>query len=103
MKTVLNLSPVPEAPVGLLDYVDYVAVNEVESAQLIGVDRWDQIPLDDLIQRVYEKLGCGCVLITLGADGCAGKKAIISGRSPERTWKQLILSVLGMVSCPLLP
>lgn len=60
MKTVLNLSPVPEAPVGLLDYVDYVAVNEVESAQIIGIDRWDQIPLDDLIQRVYEKLGCGC-------------------------------------------
>ncbi len=45
----------------------YVAVNEVESAQIIGIDRWDQIPLDDLIQRVYEKLGCGCVLITLGA------------------------------------
>ena len=74
MKTVLNLSPVPEEPVGLLDYVDYVAVNEVESAQIIGVDRWDQVPLDDLIQRVYEKLGCGCVLITLGANGCAGKK-----------------------------
>lgn len=74
MKTVLNLSPVPKEPVGDLGFVDYLAVNEVEGAQLVGISDWHELTPEEITRRIRQKYRCGCVLLTLGADGCAGLK-----------------------------
>lgn len=74
MKTVLNLSPVPQEPIGTMDFVDYLAVNEVEGAQLAGLRDWHELLPEELTQRISQKYHCGCVLLTLGAEGCAGFK-----------------------------
>lgn len=74
MKTVLNLSPVPKEPIGTLEFVDYVAVNEVEGAQLVGIRDWRELTPQEIMRRICEQYRCGCVLLTLGADGCAGMK-----------------------------
>ena len=74
MTTVLNLSTVPKEPLGSLDFVDYLAVNEVEGAQLVGIDDWHELPVEEITRQICQKYQCGCVLLTLGADGCAGLK-----------------------------
>lgn len=74
MKTVLNLSPVPQTPIDTMDFVDYLAVNEVEGAQLAGLRDWRELPAEELTRQISQKYQCGCVLLTLGAEGCAGFK-----------------------------
>lgn len=79
MQTVLNLSPVPKESIGALDFVDYLAVNEVEGAQLVGISDWHQISPAEITRRIAEQYDCDCVLLTLGANGCVGRKG-------ERFW-----------------
>ena len=72
MTTVFNLSPVPaDEALGDLSDVDYLAVNEVEGAQLVGIADWHELAPREIAQRIKDKYHCGCVLLTLGADGCA--------------------------------
>ena len=75
MTTVFNLSPVPLGEsIGDLSFVDYLAVNEVEGAQLAGIGDWHEMSLPEITERIQEKYRCGCVILTLGADGCAIRK-----------------------------
>lgn len=80
MTTIVNLSPIPEADLGQLDYVDYLVINETEAAALANLFSWQEIPVQELAQTVRKKLGCGCIIITLGAEGSVGLSA-------ERFWK----------------
>lgn len=83
MTTILNLSPVPQEPVGELDFVDYLAVNEVEGAQLAGLRDWHELPPEELVRKIQQSTRCGCVLLTLGAEGCAGLKDGTYWRIPK--------------------
>lgn len=72
MTTVFNLSPVPFGEtIGDLSYVDYLAINEVEGAQLVGIEDWHEMSPEEITKQVREKYHCSCVLLTLGAEGCA--------------------------------
>ena len=83
MKTIFNLSPVPAEPIGELDFVDYLAVNEVEAAQLLGLRDWHEATPEELTRRIQDIYRCGCVLLTLGAEGCAGRKGEKFWRIPK--------------------
>lgn len=72
MTTVTNLSPIPSGEIGRLDFVDYLIINETEAAAICGVSSWRDLPIRALTGSVREKLDCGCVIVTLGAEGCAG-------------------------------
>ena len=37
-----------------------------------GLSSWKELPMKRLAQQVRDKLGCGCVIITLGENGCIG-------------------------------
>lgn len=72
MTTVLNYSPLPQNPVGQLDYIDYLIVNEVEGSTIAGVDDWRALPVREFLERIQGACGCGCVIVTLGQEGSAG-------------------------------
>ena len=66
MTVMLNPSPLSDAPVGQLDAVDHLFVNRVEAQRLAG-HAGAPGGVAELLRR---KCGCGCVVMTLGADGC---------------------------------
>lgn len=72
MTTVLNYSPLPPAPTGRLDYIDYLVVNEVEGSALAGVEDWQSQSLPEFLACIRDTCGCGCVIVTLGKAGSAG-------------------------------
>lgn len=72
MTTILNASPIPKAPLPPLSDVDYLVVNETEGARLANVDDWHSLPLEQLLAQVKQSCGCQSVIMTLGAEGCAG-------------------------------
>ena len=67
MTVMLNPSPLGAAPPERLDDVDYLFVNRVEAQQLAGIR---SAPPDAVAARVRDRYGCGCVVMTLGGDGC---------------------------------
>lgn len=68
--TVLN--PAPAAPLEgeLAAASDWVIPNEVELAALTGQDAGDDLPGDDLLRSVADRVGCR-LLVTLGEAGSA--------------------------------
>jgi len=68
MITVLNPSPLPHSPMGDLDYIDYLVINEVEARVLAEVDEHaENYPeIADLVKAKYH---CGSIVMTLGEDG----------------------------------
>lgn len=72
MTVALNPSPLPEEPMGRLDYVDYLFINEVEGRSIEGLAEDDQLEAEPLVYKVKETYGVGNVVMTLGSDGaCA--------------------------------
>ena len=68
--TVLN--PAPAAPLdpSLAAVSDWIIPNEVELAALTGEDAGDDLPGDDMLRSVAERVGCR-LLVTLGEAGAA--------------------------------
>ena len=83
MKTIFNLSPVPTEPVGSLEYVDYLAINEVEAAQLAGVRDWREVSPEELTRQLQDVYQSRCILLTLGEEGCAGRMGDKFWRIPK--------------------
>lgn len=72
MTVALNPSPLPEEPMGQLDFVDYLFINDVEGRYIEGIDQDDEIEPRALCERVRETYGVGNVVMTLGGEGsCA--------------------------------
>lgn len=72
MTVALNPSPLPEEPMGCLDYVDYLFINEVEGRYIEGLAEDDPLDAESLARKVKETYGVGNVVMTLGGDGaCA--------------------------------
>ena len=72
MTTILNFSPIPKENIGVLDYIDYLVINETEGAVLAGLASWKDIPIRKLLETVRDRFQCGCVIITLGGEGSVG-------------------------------
>ena len=69
MTVALNPSPLPEEPMGWLDYVDYLFINEVEGRSIEGLAKDDPLDAELLVRKVKETYGVGNVVMTLGSDG----------------------------------
>lgn len=72
MKTVLNFSPIPADSVGPLPFIDYIIINENEGAALTGLSSWKDRQALETAKEVLQQYRCGCVLMTLGAEGSVG-------------------------------
>ena len=70
MITALNPSPLPEEPMGRLDYIDYIFINEVE-ARYICSEENEQIEPLALMKEVQEQYGVKNIVMTMGSDGSA--------------------------------
>ncbi|MCI6640695.1 MAG: ribokinase [Pygmaiobacter massiliensis] len=75
MTTVLNYSPIPKTPLAPLPCVDFLVINEVEAARILGLADWHELPLAQLVEEVKKLFQCANVIMTLGADGCCGLTA----------------------------
>ena len=72
MIVALNPSPLPEEPMGELDYVDYLFINEVEGRYIEGLAEDDPLDAESLARKVKDTYHVGNVVMTLGGDGaCA--------------------------------
>ena len=75
MTVALNPSPLPEEPMGWLDYVDYLFINEVEGRSIEGLAEDDRLDAESLVRKVKETYGVGSVVMTLGSDGASALTA----------------------------
>lgn len=74
MDTLLNPSPLPEKPMGRIDYIDYLFINEVEARYLLGRPRdftEQSIPPRQMLEEIRDKYGVSAVIMTLGSQGSA--------------------------------
>jgi len=67
--TVLNPSPLPHEPMGDLNYIDYIVLNEVEGRVLAEAPE-DSTDYENIARRVREIYHCGSIVMTLGEEGC---------------------------------
>ena len=72
MVVALNPSPLPEEPMGRLDYVDYLFINEVEGHYIAGLTEDDALDVASLAAEGKKAYGVGNVVLTMGSEGaCA--------------------------------
>ena len=69
MQTALNPSPLPEEPMGDLDYIDYLFLNEVEARYICNETDNPDIDLRKLMEEVRDKYGAASIILTAGSDG----------------------------------
>ena len=71
MQTVLNPSPLPEEPMGSLDYIDYLFLNEVEGRYICGLSQNEPIETRTLMKNIQKVYGVRNIVLTLGSSGSA--------------------------------
>ena len=70
LKIVLNPSPMNEKILGLpLQYVDYFVLNEVEAAQILGLDNISEKDGEKIVRELYNTYPHAKIVLTLGAEG----------------------------------
>ncbi|MEG2653560.1 MAG: ribokinase, partial [Ruthenibacterium sp.] len=75
MITALNPSPLPEKPMGRLEFVDYLFINEIEGKYILNVPQDTEIAPRAMLEKVRESYGCEHVIMTMGSEG----SAVLSG------------------------
>ena len=70
VKIVLNPSPMNEKILGLpLQYVDYFVLNEVEAAQILGLENISEKDGEKIVRELHNAYPCAKIVLTLGAEG----------------------------------
>ncbi|EHL10716.1 ribokinase [Oribacterium parvum ACB1] len=70
LKIVLNPSPMNEKILGLpLQYVDYFVLNEVEAAQILGLENISEKDGEKIVRELYNTYPHAKIVLTLGAEG----------------------------------
>ena len=70
LKIVLNPSPMNEKILGLpLQYVDYFVLNEVEAAQILGLDNISEKDGEKFVRELHNSYPRAKIVLTLGAEG----------------------------------
>ena len=70
LKIVLNPSPMNEKILGLpLQYVDYFVLNEVEAAQILGLDNISEKDGEKFVRELHDAYPRAKIVLTLGAEG----------------------------------
>lgn len=91
MVTLINPSPLPEKPMGRLDYVDYLFINEVEGRYILDLPQDSPILPLDMLKSVQEKYGVHNIIMTMGGDG----SAVLSG---DQFWTVASVKVENVVN-----
>ena len=65
---VLNPAPYRQMPAELAGFCDYLIPNQTEARLMLGLDARSDISDEEAASRIW-KMGAGCVIMTLGADG----------------------------------
>jgi ribokinase len=96
MKVALNPSPLPNEPMGNLDYVDYLFVNEVECKYLLNLEQSTDASDDEIINKIRDKYNCPNVIMTLGDRGSLvlGEEGC-SKIQPTILQKELVINTAG--------
>ena len=89
MTTFLNPSPLPETPVGKLEFIDYLIVNEVEADFLLHVPEGEKREPEATVHLLKDHYRCTSVILTMGEKGSClvdheGKCFSVSAPKPER-------------------
>jgi len=88
MRTALNPSPLPEEPMGELDYIDYLFINEVEGRYICNETENPDIDPRKLAKEVQERYGVANVIMTMGSEGsialCGGEFWEAASVRPEK-------------------
>lgn len=71
MSTMLNPSPLPEKPMGRIDYIDYLFINEVEGRYILNLPQDAAIVPQEMMESIRENYGAANIIMTLGSDGSA--------------------------------
>ncbi len=71
MTTLCNVSPLPDGPMGTLDYLDYVVLNDVEARALLGLEEDAPDSVHRMAEALKAEYRCGGVVITCGEKGSA--------------------------------
>ena len=70
LKIVLNPSPMNEKILELpLQYVDYFVLNEVEAAQILGLENISEKDGEKIVRELYNTYPHAKIVLTLGAEG----------------------------------
>ena len=70
LKIVLNPSPMNEKILELpLQYVDYFVLNEVEAAQILGLDNISEKDGEKIVRELHDAYPRAKIVLTLGAEG----------------------------------
>ena len=70
LKIVLNPSPMNEKILRLpLQYVDYFVLNEVEAAQILGLENISEKDGEKIVRELYNTYPHAKIVLTLGAEG----------------------------------
>ena len=70
LKIVLNPSPMNEKILGLpLQYVDYFVLNEVEAAQILGLENISEKDGEKIVRELHNTYPRAKIVLTLGAEG----------------------------------
>lgn len=70
LKIVLNPSPMNEKILGLpLQYVDYFVLNEVEAAQILGLENISEKDGEKIVRELHDAYPRAKIVLTLGAEG----------------------------------
>ena len=70
LKIVLNPSPMNEKILGLpLQYIDYFVLNEVEAAQILGLENISEKDGEKFVRELHDAYPRAKIVLTLGAEG----------------------------------
>lgn len=69
MHTALNPSPLPEEPIGNLDFIDYLFINEIEGRYLCNETDNPNMDPRKLMEEIRTKYGVANIILTAGSDG----------------------------------
>lgn len=73
--TALNPSPLPQKPMGSLDYIDYLFLNEVEGKFILELPKDTSLSPQDILVKIRNTYRCATVVMTLGSQGAIGLDA----------------------------
>lgn len=93
---VLNPAPAASLPAGMLEKIDYLVLNEIEAAMLVGQDPGVAAMDIAMLASRLRGLGARNVVVTLGRDGAYGDFAVGGqGHMPARAVQAVDTTAAG--------
>ncbi|NCB43134.1 MAG: ribokinase [Clostridia bacterium] len=69
LTTICNISPLPDEEMGILPYLDYMILNDVEAKALAGLEENADDSIESIAKKLRDNHQCKNVIITCGENG----------------------------------